>query len=131
MPNMADITVKKADNTTNVVYSALTPSAGDKVAARWRSNAVSAIPAHRPVVEVVSRDNGSKDGRRIQMSVKYPIIQTVSGVESVIATVPFDCSALVPQNVDTAQVTEAIHQAGNLLVSALMRSVYVDGYAPT
>lgn len=41
MPNMANITVKKADGTTDVVYTALTPSAGDKTSARWSLTASS------------------------------------------------------------------------------------------
>lgn len=131
MPNMADIIVKKADNVTNVTFTALTPSAGDKVPARWRANAVSSIPNHRPTAEVVSRDNGTKDGRRVMFSGKYPVIATESGVEVLKAIVPIEISMLVPQNVDAVQATEAIHQMGNLFVSALIRSSFVDGYSPT
>lgn len=131
MPQMADITVKKADGTTNVVYVALTPSAGDKVPARWRLNAVSPIPNHRPTVEIVARDNGTKDGRRLVMSGKYPVIATESGTEVLKAIVPVEISMLIPQNVDAVQATEAVHQFGNLFVSALMRSSFVDGYSPT
>lgn len=40
MPQMANITVKKADGTTDVVYTALTPAGGDNSPARWSANAL-------------------------------------------------------------------------------------------
>jgi len=47
MPSMANITVKKNDGTTDATYTALTPSAGDKVSAQWRNNSQSTIAANR------------------------------------------------------------------------------------
>lgn len=131
MANMADIIVKKADGTTNVTYTALTPSSGDKTAARWRSNSVSSIPGNRPVCELVTQFNGPKDGRRAYFSLKFPILATVNSVETVVATVPMEFSCLVPQNVDSTQVTEAIAQGTNMIVSALIRQAIIDGYSPT
>lgn len=131
MPQMANITVKKYDGTTDVVFTALTPSAGDKVAARWRANAASAIPSNRPIVELISRNNGTGDGRRLTFSGKFPILQTVNTVESQTAIVPVEFSILVPQNADMIQVQEAVAQLSNLLVSSLIRSSLIDGYAPT
>lgn len=131
MPNMANITVKKADGTTDVVYTALTPSAGDKVSARWRANAASTIPTHRPVVDLVSRNNGNQDGRRVVFSGKFPVVETLNGIPTVTAIVPIEMSMLIPQNVDSAQVSEAVAQLTNLTVSSLIRTSFIDGYAPT
>lgn len=131
MPNIADITVKAANGTTDVVYSALTPSAGDKVPARWRANAASAIPSHRPIFEIVASDNGARDGRRVRFSGKFPILQTVSGTESTMAIVPLEGSFLIPQNVDSTLVAQAVAQLTNLVVSALVRQCINEGQAPT
>lgn len=38
MPTMANITVKKADGTTDIVFDAIAGSGGDTSAARWRQD---------------------------------------------------------------------------------------------
>lgn len=131
MPNIADITVKAANGTTDVVYTALTPSAGDKVPARWRANAASTIPSHRPMFELVAADNGTRDGRRVRFSGKYPVLQTVESVETVVAIVPFEGSFMIPQNVDATLVSQAVAQLTNLTVAALIRQCINEGQAPT
>jgi hypothetical protein len=48
MPALADITVKMADGTTNITYTGIVPSAGDKTPAVWRSNSVGGSIGQRP-----------------------------------------------------------------------------------
>lgn len=131
MPSMANITVKKADGTTSVVYTVLAPSAGDKSPSKWRANAASSIPSHRPMVDLTARDNGTKDGRRVTMVGKFPILGTENGVEVVLAIVPLEFTALIPQNVDAAQAAEAVAQFSNFTVDALIRACFTEGYAAT
>jgi len=131
MPTMANITVKASNGTTDVVYVAKSPSAGDKVPARWAVDAASTIPAFRPKASLVSRDNGNRNARTFEFDFSYPITAVESGVTVLKATVPVKASLVLATNADATIVKEAIYQSGNLLVSSLMRAAFEDGYSPT
>lgn len=130
MPNMADITVQNAA-AANVVYVKKVPSSGDRTPAKWTQDALNAIPGFRPRFDVMTRDNGNQNGRIIEGNFAYPITATVSGVESIVATVPLRFSGTLPTNVDFAKVNEAFVQFGNLIASSLIRATASEGYAPT
>lgn len=130
MPSMANITVKNAAN-ADVVYVAATPSAGDRVPARWTQNAANAIIGFRPVFQVVTRDSSGKPGRIMDGSLRFPVVETVGGVPTQVALVPATFSITLPTNVDATVVSDAFVQLGNLLASSLIRAVAADGYAPT
>jgi hypothetical protein len=127
---MANITVKDSGN-ADVVYVAATPSAGDKSPAQWRFNAASAVIGQRPVFTVSTRDNGSKNGRHLTASFRFPVVVDVAGIPTIAATVPFTLEGVLPTNVDSTAVDDAFVQLGNLLVSDLIRSVAQEGFAPT
>lgn len=131
MANIANITVKKNDGTTDVVYTSLVPSAGDTVAALWRADSVSAIPAHRPTLKMLTQNNSKRNARVERISYAFPVFQTVGGVETKIGVIPMELNATIGTNFDTAVVNEAVSQFGNLMVSALIRQSMKDGYAPT
>lgn len=131
MPQMANITVKKSDGTTDIIYVGVAPSAGDKIPAIWRADAVSTIPKHRPTLSLLLKDNGPKTARHVTGVYKYPVAATVSGVETLLGTVPFEFNGTLPTNLDANAVKEAIYQFGNLLVAALVRQQMTDGYAAT
>lgn len=130
MPAMANITVKNAAN-TDVIYVSKVPSAGDRSPAKWTADALSTIVGQRPMFTVETRDNGPKNGRVFESALSFPIVETVGGVPTVVATVPLRCSGTLPTNVDSSKVTDAFIQNGNLLVSTLIRDVGSTGYAPT
>lgn len=132
MPNMANITVKAANGTTDVVYVAMTPSSGDKVAARWRVEAASTIPAHRAVASLVTRDNGNGSARRAEFNFMLPYVFTPEGgLPAVTDRVPVSITAALPKGIPDTVIAEAIAQAGNLFVSTLIRDSLKSGYAPT
>lgn len=130
MPAMGNITVKNAAN-ADVIYVAASPSAGDKTPAVWRQNAANAVIGRRPLLSLLTRDNGNKDGRHFSAVYKFPIVQTIGGIEQVTATMPFTVEGTLPTNVDNALVNDAFVQLGNLMASALIRSSAQEGYAPT
>lgn len=130
MPQMANITVKKADGTTDVVYTALNPAGGDNTSARWQATALGAAAALRPTCEVRSRDNGNKDARVVQMQYTYRDVRVVDGVDTIVGTIPMTISATVPKHILDTVIAEAVHQGGNLFVSVLMREAFKTGYAP-
>lgn len=133
MPQMANITVKNAAG-TDVVYVAASPSAGDKTPAVWTQNALSGMAGLRPKFTVTSR-NGGENGnvRRVDFTLEYPVSYTDSTTSRDIwlASVKFTGSVALPSSVSTDDWDEAFTQAGNLLVSSLVRDAVSDGYAPT
>lgn len=128
MPAMANITVKDRAN-ADVVYNSATPSAGDRSPAVWRANALSPKIGHRPNFAVSTRDNAKRNGRVIDGSFKFPIVDAVSG--DLLATVPLSFSGTLPTNVSAVDVENAFTQFGNLIVSALVRSIAAEGYSAT
>jgi hypothetical protein len=133
MPNMADIIVKKADAVTNITYSALTPSSGDKVSAQWRSETAGAAASLRPTFGMASQWNGPRTARRVQIEGQYPytITDTTTSVTSVKARIPFQATFTVPTETPDTVVSEAIAQLSNLLASTLVQSSIKSGFAPT
>lgn len=133
MPSMANITVKKNDGTTDIVWTAACPSSGDGVAAIWRSETVGTAPAHYPVFELKSRNNAQKTVRRMDVVAVYPQIATDSttSLTSVVNRIPLTLSMAIPTGVPAATVNEAVSQFANLLASTLVKDSFKAGYAPT
>lgn len=133
MPQMADITVKKADGTTNIVYTALTPSSGDKTSAQWRSETAGAAPGLRPTFEMQSQWNGPRTARRANFSGQYPytVTDTTTSQTTVKARIPFQASFVLPVEIPDTVIAEAVAQITNLVASALVQSSVKMGYAPT
>jgi hypothetical protein len=130
---MADIVVKKADDTTNVTYNALSPSSGDTVPSVWRQEAMATQPNLKATCSLRASWNGPRDARRIQMDFMYPFTATDSttGLTSVVARIPIQVTATVPQLVTDTVISEAVAQCGNLLDAALIQSCFKAGYAAT
>lgn len=129
MPKIANITVKKADGTTDIVYVADTPSAGDKSPATWSvKNAVAR--ALRTTLSFLSQWNGQRSGRRCTVVAKFPIVRDINGVQTVVATIPAEMTILIPQLVFDAEATEAVIQFANLVKSQLISDSLIAGYAP-
>lgn len=131
MPQMANITVKAANGTTDVVYSQLTPSAGDSVPAKWRAETVSTVVAYRPRASLLSRDNAKKNGRVLDLRYAYPVVRTISGEQHLIGIIPFDIRSTVGDNFTQAEIDEAVMQGLNFAGSVLIRDCFKSGYAAT
>lgn len=133
MANMADITVKKADGTTNVIYVAATPSAGDKSPAVWTQNAFSGVQGFRPRLELQTQDNGSGTVRVVRVKYVYYSLYTDSttSLTKVLANVLFDGTFNMPKQMTTTEWKESFAQLGNLLCSQLVRDSVEAGFAPT
>lgn len=131
MPQMANITVKKANGTTDIVWTALTPSAGDSSPARWRSDTASLIPGNRPTFDLLTVYNGPKTARRAKGSAKFPVVKTENSVEVLKGTIPLEMSILIPQGLEETDAAEAVAQLFGLMFSQLFRDSVKSGYAPT
>jgi hypothetical protein len=129
---MANITVKKNDGTTDIVYTGVVPSAGDKSAAVWRSNTVGSAPAHRPELQLNSQWNGPRTARRISGKYTYPVTAVGSdGKTNVVDRGFIEFSGLVPQTMSDTDINEMVSQGANLVGSTLIKTSFKEGYAPT
>jgi hypothetical protein len=132
MPQMADITVKKADNSTDIVYVAQSPSAGDSQPAVWRATAAGAAPAFQPQLKLWTKNNGPKTARRVYFEYTYP--QTATDSTTTLTTVVnkeiFSGSCILPNEVPSTISAEFAAQFGHLMSAALIISCNSSGFAP-
>lgn len=135
MPSMANITVKKADGTTDIVFDALNASGGDGFPAVWRQDtgAPTALPVgHRPTFTLASKWNGPKSARQLQFNMAFPYAtqDSTTTVYSAKDRVVVSGVITLPQAIPSANLNEAVAQAMNLLASTLVKSSMQAGYAP-
>lgn len=133
MPSMANIIVKKADGTTDITYTALTPSSGDKVPAQWRVESIGAVAGNRPTFMIQTRYSADKQARIVEGKVSYPETYTDSttGIVSVRNRELFSFSSVTHLATADAIVAELAAQTANLLKSVLIQDVLKTGFAPT
>lgn len=132
MPTMADITVKKADGTTNVVYTAVKPSAGDRVPAIWRSNSAAAFGAGKPELQCIARDASNGAQRVVTWKLVMPetYTDTTTGLVSVRYKDVASAVFTVDQRIADSFHAELAAQFPNLMISALAQDVNKTGFAP-
>lgn len=133
MATAVNMTVKKFDGTTDVTWTLIAGSGGDNAPATWRSNTAPGTVGQRPTYQILTRDNGNKTARRIEISGKYPSVytDTSTGQTVVNGVIPFSASFAVPQNVSEVDMDEAAAQLTNLLAHVMTKSAIYTGYAPT
>lgn len=132
MPNLANITVKKNDGTTDITWSGIAASAGDKSPAVWRSLTVGAAPAFQPTMKMVSQNNGPSTARRVNVDLTYPYTTVgADGKTNVAEKVVMTTSIVLPNGMPTSDSNEAVAQSMNLLASALVKACMQAGFAAT
>jgi len=130
MPNMANITVKAANGTTDVVFTALTPAAGDRTPARWADVSANTRANLRPTAEMTSRFNNARSARHVDFTLKYPEVANIGGVDQVMGTALLSATCVVPLQVTDTTISEAVARFSNLLKSVLIQDSVKAGYAP-
>jgi hypothetical protein len=135
MPTMADITVTKADNATNITFNALNASGGDSSPALWRQDtgAAAGLPVGlRSLFKLSSKWNGPKTARQLQFELSFPyaVQDSTTTLYSAKDRVVYSGVITLPQGIPSAQINEAASQGLKLLASALVISSAQAGYAP-
>lgn len=128
MPQMANITVKKADGTTDITYVALSGAGGDGMPAVWRAGTTGAA-MHRPTFAVSTRWNGPKTARRVVAQFTYPEVVSSGGVDAVANRLPIEITGPVPMGMSDAAIAEAVAQAANLFKAALIQEIFKTGFS--
>lgn len=135
MPAMADITVKKNDGVTNIVYAAKVPSSGDDGSAMWKSDAaVHPYTGLKPEVRMRSRYTGDRKKRISEIIGTYLsyATDTTTGVSSARGGVKVQLTVTVDQEIAQADIDEGISQLTNFIVDpTTIRVALKQGYAPT
>jgi hypothetical protein len=132
MSAMANITVKKDDTTTNVTYTAVVASSGEKSPAVWRDNGFGGTAGQRPELRISSQSNAEKTGRKVVGSFTYPALytETNTSLTKVLTRANFQFTAFIPGDLPDAAAAEFGAQIGNLLADALIEDTLTTGYAP-
>lgn len=138
MPSMASITVKKADETTDITYDAIAPSAGDNADAIWRQDtgANAALPlGMRALAKLRSLWNGPKTARRTVFVYERPytvLNSTTNRYESSDSLV-MRIEITAPQRMPAAEINEGVYQGLNIAgkTSGLVKTSASSGYSPT
>jgi len=132
MTAAADITVKKGDETTNIVWTLVSASGGDASPALWRSETAAGTKGQRPLLQMSSRWNGPKTARRVDFTCTFPSVYTdvSTGLTNIRDTSVFTGSIVLPYGMLDADLKEAAHQIPNLLASTLIKTCLEVGFAP-
>lgn len=133
MPNMATVTVKNSDGTTDVVLTALNGAGGDGQPALWRWEQTVKPPLERVRFEVTSRWNANRTARKVGVFMNYPITRAtaVAGVNEVIGNIQYrNGDWIKPEIANDAAVASAAAIVANFLKDPLIQSVFNTGYAP-
>jgi hypothetical protein len=129
MPQQIDVTVKKADGTTDITYAKVVPSSGNNSPAIWRSP-VGTAPAFKAEMSVRSAPNAANTVRRVEYNFKFPQVVTAGdGSESVSNTARFQLTGTIPQSMPQTLIDEAVHQCLNWFAHAHSKSQMSEGYA--
>lgn len=132
MPAAANITVKKNDGTTDIVYTLVSASGGDKSPFIARSQTAVGTVGQQPYISVQSRSNGDNTARRVEGKVVFPSVytDTAQSLTKIRSTAILEFSAVLPLDIANADALEFAAQSTNLLAAALMKSTLAVGYAP-
>lgn len=131
MSAISNVTVKKTDGVTDVTFTAINGSASDGQPATWQNIAGSSIRGWRPTLTMKAKLNGTKQARRVDVQALFPVVRTISAVDTVVGKIPIDFTVPVPEWATDAEVNEAIDQTINLLASTHVRTHIKSGSAPT
>lgn len=136
MPTMASLVVKKADETTNITYDALTGAASDGGNAVWRQDtgAAAGLPVgHRAVLEMKTVNNGPKTARRaiLTYSRPYSTQNTVTSKYEFKDQVVAKLEMVLPQAIPASELSESVRQFLNCAAATLVKQAAEQGYAPT
>lgn len=128
MPAITDITVKKADGTTDITYTALNPAGGDGIPAIFRSQTIGLSPAARPEVRVSAK--ATKTGREVRVTGQYPKVTTVGGVETIGRGLRVSMSVVQENSQEQSQTDEGATQLLNVCASSLIKACAKTGFPP-
>jgi hypothetical protein len=131
MPTLASLTVKKADETTNIVYDALRGDGSEDV---WRQDtgAAAGMPVgHRAMLNVKTADNSQRTARRIVVTYTRPYSTQNTVTSKYEAKDQFFARLEMtqPNAIPGSEQSESARQFLNLVNQTLIKQITETGYA--
>jgi len=127
-----DLVVKKFDNSTDVTYTLLAASAGDKIPAIWRQNSAPGTNGQKPTFTMASRSAGNGSARALDFVFQYPSVYTdTTGVTRVRSKCQVKSTAVLPLDATDTDIQEMAAQSMHLMAHAGVIAAIVSGYAAT
>lgn len=118
MSTVANLTVKKNDGTTDIVWTALSGQGGPNLPATYASQTVGSALAHQPTFTLVAKDSGDGETRRLNAQTIFPhLVTDAGGNTSVQRKGQIDISFACPKVMTNAQWAECVSQTINLLTA--------------
>jgi len=132
MSTIANITVKKNDGTTDIVYTALEGRSGDNPA-RWKAPALGATPMTQPELRVGSKAMGNTSKTKVIATfvLPYSVVNSTTGVTSVADREIFRFEYTGSNAIPSAVRDEAVSQGVNLLASTAVKTMLKELAAAT
>lgn len=133
MASITDITVKKADGTTDIVYVAKNPSSGDGTPSRWRADSAGTADAFKPELTIAGHMNGSNSARWLNLKFVMPQVFTDSttSLSAVNSRIQASLDVSYPVSTPDTVVNEAIEQLFNLINNTKLRTIFKEKFPPT
>lgn len=126
---MNNLTVKKADGTTSVVYVAKR-SASANTPALYTLDAANTTAVCRPRFSISDKPAAGSRSQKVEIAFAYPVTQVVDGRTVVAATIPVTASFVIPYTVADTDISEAVSQFANLLSAPDILVSIKSGFAP-
>lgn len=132
MTAIANITVKKADGTTDITFNGVGGAAGDNPAF-WRCASAPGTPGQRPTLTLAGKWNAAKTVRRLDGKISFPSVytDTSSSLTKVRSTMVMTFSIAMPQDTASADILEFAAQATNIFRDTMITGSITSGFAPT
>lgn len=127
MANIANMTVKKADGTTDAIFTAVKGSNGIQPA-EWRGP-TGAAPAHKQVLRIKGSSNKAGTVQRLDGVFVHP--QTATALDGSITVVNRAILAIngsFPQSMPQTEINECVHQALNLYAHIHVKTQFMEGF---
>lgn len=132
MTALVNLTVKKFDGTTDIVWTGMVAGQGDKVPSVHRSLTVGSATGHRPECRVAARANGDNTARVMDIAYSYPSTAVGSdGKINVVWRMNSQTRLLVPLGMPDVDAQEAVFQFGNILGHLNFKQMMLSGYSFT
>lgn len=133
MPQGSNITIKKDDTVTNIVYTFVVPSSGDATPAVWKSQSVGSAQSHQPELRLTASEADGGASRRLKATYQYPQIatDTTTSLVTVVNRASMAVEWKFPKGMPQTDINEFCSQGVNLLDDAVINACLKAGFSAT
>ena len=133
MPAGSNITVKKDDNATDIVYTFQVPSSGDNTPAVWKATTICSAQSHQPEIRLSAGEADNGASRRLRATYQYPQIatDTTTSLVSVVNRATAAIEWKFPKGMSTLDINEFVSQLANLLDDNVVKNCIKAGFSAT